>query len=52
MKNQFVAKLKRLKKKYIVWSKMIRNCHHIREEKLQKNRYQCHFVAQSILDKR
>ncbi len=37
--------------KYIVWSKMIRNCHCIREEKLQKNCCQRHFVAQSILDK-
>ncbi len=36
---------------YIVWSKMIRNCHRIREEKLQKNCCQRHFVAQSILDK-
>ncbi len=31
---------------------MIRNCHHIHEEKLQKNHCQRHFVAQSILDKR
>ncbi len=31
---------------YIVWSKMIRNCHLIGEEKLQKNRCQRHFVAQ------
>ncbi len=38
--------------KYIVWSKMIRNCHRIREEKLQKKRCQRHFVAQSILDER
>ncbi len=35
---------------YIVWSKMIRNCHHICEEKLQENRGQRHFVAQSVLD--
>ncbi len=31
---------------------MIRNCHHIREEKLQKNYCERQFVAQSILDKR
>ncbi len=37
---------------YIIWPKMIRNCHHIREEKLQKNHCQRNFVAQSILDKR
>ncbi len=30
---------------------MICHCHHIREEKLQKNHGQHHFVAQSILDK-
>ncbi len=34
----------------IVWSKMTRNCHCIREEKLQKNCCQRHFVAQSILE--
>ncbi len=39
-------------KNYVVWSKMIRNCHHIWEEKLQKNLFQRHFVAQFILDKR
>ncbi len=31
---------------------MIPNYHPIHEEKLQKNRCQRHFVAQSILDKR
>ncbi len=35
--------------KYIVWSKMIRNYHCISEEKLQKIRCQCYFVAYLFL---
>ncbi len=38
--------------KYLIWFKMICNCHRIREEKLQKYCSQRHFIAQSILDKR
>ncbi len=35
---------------WMVWSKIIHNCHRIHEEKLQKNCCERHFVAQSILD--
>ncbi len=51
LENWKYAKLENHATNCIVWSKMIRNCHYIREEKLQKNRCQRHFVAQSILDK-